>query len=219
MNVETHLIHKQKDMKELEEQLAEVRKELSHELDQKATLSSKVKLLETHLHAHINEIGRTNEEMSEKETQLIRDRDLLEIDLTEMEEKYQISSQRCHQLETAVSNLEEDLGGCTQELRDARTTLDEVFAQLQASQGKLGDMQLELRGTQYERDSLQSRVQQLQQEHDKHISQLEQERDSALARANADLDGAHKLIAELQSSHNAYSEQVVQLRGSISDGS
>jgi chromosome segregation ATPase len=118
------------------------------------------------------------------------------MDLTELEERYQISSQKNDHLEAAVSNLEEELGGVQQELRDARKTLDEVFSQLQASQGKLGDMQHELRGLQYERDALQQRQAHLQDE----------------------LSQAQRTITDLRAEHLAYTEQVVQLRDVVSEG-
>jgi chromosome segregation ATPase len=207
MNVETHLIHKQKEMTDLRAQLADVRADLSREQDQKAALQTKIHRLEAHLHENISEIGRTNEEMGEREAQLIRDRELLEMDLTELEERYQISSQKNDHLESAVSNLEEELGGVQQELRDARKTLDEVFSQLQASQGKLGDMQHELRGVQYERDALQQRQAQLLQSHE-----------AATARLQDELSQAQRTIADLRAEHQAYTEQVVQLRDVVSEG-
>lgn len=207
MNVETHLIHKKKEMQDLQAELASLKHELAHEQDVKSSLTTKVHRLEAHLHEQISEVGRTNEAMSEKESQLIRDRELLEIDLTELEEKYQVCSQRNDQLEAAVSNLEEELGGVQQELRDARKTLDEVFSQLQASQGKLGDMQQELRGTQYERDALQQRLLQEQRDHE-----------ATVARGQAELARAEKTIAELQATQAQTEQQVALLQDSVAAG-
>jgi chromosome segregation ATPase len=229
MNVETHLIHKKKEMDDIKAELAAVKREITHELDSKTTLTTKIHRLEAHLHEQISVVGRTNEEMGEREAQLIRDRELLEADLTEMEEKYQVSSQRSDQLEMAVSNLEEELGGVQQELRDARRTLDEVFSQLQASQGRLGDLQNELRGTQYERDALQQRLQQQQRdnesatarllaEHEATVSQLQLTNDGTVARLQAELESAQSTIAEHQMTHTEIHSHVLQLREAVSEG-
>lgn len=184
-NVETHLIHKQQEMKDLQAQVAELQNEISHAVTHKETLTHKLTRLESNLHEHITEVSRTNEEMSEKEQQLIRDREFLEADLTEVEERLQVASQRNHQLELSIGNLEDELGGTQQELRDARRTLDEVFGQLQASQGKLGDMQLELRATIADRDSLQHSVAQVLSERD-HAAQLSAEKIQHLQKHSAE---------------------------------